>query len=192
MTALNIAPLTARVLLLGGPGSGKGTQGAELTQRLGLRHIATGDLLRAEVRRGTALGRRAAAFLDRGALVPDELVVELITPEVTAADGYILDGFPRNVAQARIAGNAWEPLGLGVQAVVHLDVPAPELQRRLLARAAIEGRSDDTPEVIAHRLRLYEQATRPLVDFYAARGLLVSIAGAGEPAAVTAAILEAL
>ena len=140
-----------RLLLLGGPGSGKGTQGARLAGRLEVEHVAAGDALRAEVKRGTEIGARAAAYIEAGELVPDEVVVDLMTPIVAAAaqaGGYILDGFPRNLAQAHVADDAWERRGIGLEAVVYLEVPEPELRRRLLARAEIEGRSDDTPEVI--------------------------------------------
>ena len=141
-----------RLLLLGGPGGGKGTQAARLVQRLGIEHVAAGDALRAEVQRGTEIGRRAASYLDRGELVPDEVVVDLITPvavEAAGHGGYVLDGFPRSLAQAHVADDAWERLGIGLEAVVYLEVPERELRRRLLARAETEDRSDDTPDVIA-------------------------------------------
>ena len=143
-----------RLLLLAGPGGGKGTQGARLAERLEAEHVAAGDALRAEVARGSDIGARVAGYLDAGELVPDQVVVDLMTPIVAAAaeaGGYILDGFPRNLAQAHVADDAWEQRGIGLEAVVYLEVPEAELRRRLLARAEIEGRSDDTPEVIDHR-----------------------------------------
>jgi adenylate kinase len=184
-----------RLLLLAGPGGGKGTQGARLAERLDLEHIASGDSLRAEMQRGTEVGRRAASYVDRGELVPDEVVVDLITPVVATAagrGGYVLDGFPRNLAQARVADEAWERRGIGLQAVVYLEVPEDELRRRLLARAQIEDRSDDTPAVIANRLALFAQTTFPLVEHYRERGLLIAIAADRAPDAVTADVLTRL
>jgi adenylate kinase len=184
-----------RLLLLGGPGSGKGTQGARLAERLGVEHIAAGDALRAEVERGSALGRRAAEQVRSGELVPDALVVELITPLVVAAagaGGYVLDGFPRNLAQAAVADEAWERAGVGLEAVVYLDVPEDELRRRLIARADIEGRADDTPAVIDHRMEVFGHETLPLVEHYRDRGLLVSAAGDRDPDAVTDDLLARL
>ena len=137
-----------RLLLLAGPGGGKGTQGARLAERLEVEHVAAGDALRAEVARGTEIGTRVAGYVDAGELVPDDVVVDLMTPIAAAAaqaGGYILDGFPRNLAQAHVADDAWERRGIGLEAVVYLEVPEPELRRRLLARAQIEERSDDTP-----------------------------------------------
>ena len=184
-----------KLLLLAGPGGGKGTQGARLAERLDIAHVAAGDALRDEVARGTEIGERAAAFLDRGELVPDEVVVDLMTPIAAAAaqaGGYILDGFPRNLAQAHVADDAWERRGIGLQAVVYLEVPEPELRRRLLARAEIEARSDDTPEVIDSRLALFTQTTFPLVEHYRDRGLLVAIAADQPPDAVTDEVMSRL
>jgi adenylate kinase len=184
-----------RLLLLGGPGGGKGTQGARLAERLGVEHVAAGDALRAEVARGSEIGTRVAGYLDVGELVPDDVVVDLMTPIVAAAaraGGYILDGFPRNLAQARVADDAWEHRGIGLDAVVYLEVPEPELRRRLLERAHTEGRSDDTPEVIANRLALFAETTFPLVEHYRDRGLLVAIAADRAPDAVTDDVLSRL
>ena len=184
-----------RLLLLAGPGGGKGTQGARLAEQLDIAHVAAGDALRDEVARGTEIGGRAAAFLDRGELVPDEVVVDLLTPIAAGAaqaGGYILDGFPRNLAQAHVADDAWERRGIGLEAVVYLEVPEPELRRRLLARAEIEARSDDTPEVIDNRLALFAQTTFPLVEHYRDRGLLVAIAADQPPDAVTDEVMSRL
>jgi adenylate kinase len=151
--------------------------------------------LRAEVARATEIGTRVAGYVDRGELVPDEVVVDLMTPVATAAartGGYILDGFPRNLAQAHVADDAWERLGIGLEAVVYLEVPEPELRRRLLARAEIEARSDDTPEVIDNRLALFAQTTFPLVEHYRDRGLLIAIAADQTPDAVTGEVLSRL
>ena len=184
-----------RLLLLGGPGSGKGTQGARLAGRLEVEHVAAGDALRAEVKRGTEIGTRAAAYIEAGELVPDEVVVDLMTPIVAAAaqaGGYILDGFPRNLAQAHVADDAWEQRGIGPEAVVYLEVPEAELRRRLLARAQTEGRTDDTPEVIDNRLALFAETTFPLAEHYRDRGLLVKIAAGQAPDAVTDDVLSRL
>src|SRR3954451_19751861 len=156
-----------RIVLLGPPGGGKGTQSARLAERLSVEHISTGDLLRDEVARDTPLGHEVAAFMERGDLVPDELIVDALMPHLQSA-GFILDGFPRTVAQARTL----EDRGVPLDAVVNLSVRAPELKRRLLARAAAEGRSDDTPEVIENRLRVYEEQTAPVIGFYRDRGVL--------------------
>jgi adenylate kinase len=184
-----------RLLLLGGPGGGKGTQGARLAARLEVEHVAAGDALRAEVERGTEIGTRVAGYVDAGELVPDDVVVDLMTPVVAAAaqdGGYILDGFPRNLAQAHVADEAWERRGIGLEAVVYLEVPEPELRRRLLARAETEGRSDDTPEVIGKRLALFAETTFPLVEHYRDRGLLVAIAADQAPDAVTDDVMSRL
>jgi adenylate kinase len=184
-----------RLLLLAGPGGGKGTQGARLAERLQVEHVAAGDALRAEVARRSEIGTRVAGYLDVGELVPDDVVVDLMTPIAAAAaqaGGYILDGFPRNLAQARVADEAWERRGVGLEAVVYLEVPEAELRRRLLARAEIEGRSDDTPQVIDHRFEVFAQTTFPLVEHYRDRGLLVAIAADQPPDAVTDDVLSRL
>jgi adenylate kinase len=180
-----------RVMMLGAPGSGKGTQGKRLAERLGVPHIASGDLLRAEVRGETELGRQVADCLDSGRLVSDELVYDLVLPVVLAAaeaGGYVLDGFPRSVAQAvKLAEHATGP-----ERVIFLSVPEPLLVRRLLERAAESGRSDDTRTVITDRLRVFESETRPLIDHYRADGVLQEVAADLPVDEVTKAILAAL
>lgn len=164
-----------RVVLLGAPGSGKGTQGERLATRLGVPHIASGDLLRAQVQAQTELGRQVAGCLDSGRLVPDELVFNLVLPVVLAAaetGGYVLDGFPRSVAQAVKV----EEQAAGPERVILLSVPEQLLVQRLLERAAESGRSDDTLAVITDRLRVFESETRPLVEYYRARGSLRDVA----------------
>jgi adenylate kinase len=182
-----------RLLLLAPPGGGKGTQGVRLRARLGVDHISAGDLLRGEMESGSDAGRRAAASVERGELVPDELILELLEPALLAAarrGGFILDGFPRTVSQAEALEALGERAGIPLQAVVSLAVPEAELQRRLQARAKIEGRSDDAPDVIARRLELFATDTRPLLDFYADRGLLVRIDGDQDPDGITVEILD--
>jgi adenylate kinase len=183
------------VLLIGPPGSGKGTQGERLAQRLGLEHIAAGDLLRAEVDNGTPLGRQVADFMERGDLVPDVVILSLLMPRVLAAaeaNGYLLDGFPRSVEQAVEARSLAERAGASPDAVIYLDAPRDELVRRILARAAIEGRADDNPETVANRLQVFDEATRPLVEYYRTRGLLHVIDANQPEDDVTQAIMTAL
>jgi adenylate kinase len=183
------------VVLLGPPGSGKGTQGQRLADRLGLTHIATGDLLRGETAAGTPLGRRVQGYLDRGELVPDEVIIDLVLPMITEAvkgNGYVLDGFPRSVSQAQSGREMAEKIGATPNLVVYLDVPTEALVERLLARAQIEGRSDDTHDVIANRLQVFDDETRPLIDYYRGRGLLHIVDADRPEDDVTAEILSAL
>ena len=183
------------LLLVGPPGSGKGTQGERLAKRLGIEHIAAGDLLREEVRADTPLGSKVRGYLEHGELVPDELVIDLLMPRVLAAarnGGYLLDGFPRSVGQAREARRLADEEGFSADAVIYLDAPRDELVNRILARAKVEGRSDDTPEVIRHRLGVFDEATAPLIDYYRGRGLLRVVDASRTADEVTAAILAEL
>jgi adenylate kinase len=183
------------VLLIGPPGSGKGTQGERLAARLGLEHLAAGDLLRAEVDNGTPLGNRVAAMMQKGELVPDTVIISLLMPRVLAASdgkGYLLDGFPRSVHQAVEARKLAELADAGPDAVIYLDAPRDELVRRIVARAEIEGRADDNLETVTHRLRVFDEATRPLVDYYRDRGLLHVINADQHEDEVTQDILKAL
>jgi adenylate kinase len=184
-----------KLLLLGGPGSGKGTQGERLADRLGIEHVSSGEALRAEVARGSEVGRRVAGYLDRGELVPDDVVVEVVKPVVSRAaraHGYLLDGFPRNLAQAKALDTALAREGIAPDAAIYLDVPEDELRRRLLARARTEHRSDDTPEIIDHRLEVFREATQPIVDHYRGRGQLIAVAGDRPPDDVTGDLMTAL
>jgi adenylate kinase len=183
------------VLLIGPPGAGKGTQGQRLAQRLGLQHLAAGDLLRAEVEAGSPIGQRVGDLMSRGELVPDDIILELLMPRVLAAaadGGYLLDGFPRSVDQADQARKLAETSGAAPDAVIYLDAPREELVRRILARAEVEGRSDDNPDTVRTRLQIFDEATSPLVDHYRERGLLRVVDAAQDEDAVTAAILSAL
>ncbi|HEY2950287.1 MAG TPA: adenylate kinase [Micromonosporaceae bacterium] len=168
-----------RVLMIAPPGAGKGTQGAIIAKHFGIPRIATGDLLRDEVARQTALGAKIGPYLDRGELVPDEIVLDIVRRALEAAKaaggGYVLDGVPRNMDQARALYRMAVDLGMTANVALHLKVDDVELVRRLLARAAVEGRSDDTQEVIHRRLQLYHQVTHPIVEWYAERGILVSV-----------------
>jgi adenylate kinase len=163
------------LLLIGPPGSGKGTQGQMLSDRFGLVHVAAGDLLREEVEKESEIGQAVADYLNRGELVPDEIIIELLMPVIVHAvedKGYVLDGFPRSVGQALVARKLAEEAGATPDAVIYLDAERDELVRRILERATIEGRSDDTEEVIKNRLAVFDEATLPLVDYYRGRGLL--------------------
>ncbi len=166
-----------RVLMVAPPGAGKGTQGTVIATHFGIPHIATGDLLRDHVARRTPLGRAVQAHLDKGELVPDEIVLDMVREALTAAagGGYVLDGVPRTMAQARATYQIGLELGMTADVALHLKADDRELERRLLARAALEGRSDDTEEAIHHRLRLYHELTHPIVDWYGERGILVTV-----------------
>jgi adenylate kinase len=179
-----------RLVLLGAPGSGKGTQGRVLAERFGVPLLSTGEMLRAQVEAGTELGGKVKPYLDRGALVPDELVLTVVADalaEAGAAGGFVLDGFPRTVAQARrLDRPETRP-----DAVVHLALDDDVALRRLAARD--EGRSDDASRaVIAHRLQVFHDQTAPLLDFYGRQGRLVTVDAAAPPEAVTGAIVGAL
>ncbi len=177
-----------RLLLVGAPGSGKGTQGKALAALYGIEHLSSGEVLRVEVRAGTPLGREVAAFQRRGDLVPDQIVFDLLIPAVAAATargGYILDGFPRTVPQAQQAADVGRRLDLSLDAAIYLNVPEQVLLQRLLARA----RPDDSPEVIKHRLEVFAETTRPLIAYYRQqRGILVEVDGDQPPEAITAEI----
>ncbi len=170
-----------RLLMVAPPGAGKGTQAGRLAAHYGIAHISSGDLFRREVAAGTPIGRKAAAYLGRGDLVPDQLVLEMLAGpvlEAAAGGGYVLDGFPRTLAQAEEAYRvAQQVSGVELQAVVHLQVGREELRRRLLSRAGREGRGDDTEAVIEHRLDVYDSETAPMLGFYAGRGLVVDVDG---------------
>jgi adenylate kinase len=173
-----------RLLLIGAPGAGKGTQAGLLAERFGITHISSGDLLRQHVKDRTSIGQTIKSYLDRGDLVPDSVVMDMLRKPVVAAaeaGGYVLDGFPRTVDQAKASFPTAQALGAEVQAAVHLDVPREELVRRLLAR----GRgSDDTEAVIDRRLQVYEDMTVPLLEYYAGREWMFIVDGAQPPDAV--------
>jgi adenylate kinase len=167
-----------RMLLIGAPGAGKGTQAELIAERFGITHISSGDLLRKHVNEGTAIGRAAKEYLTRGDLVPDAVVMDMLRKPVVAASdsgGYVLDGFPRTVDQAKAAYETASSLGVAVEVAIFLEVQPAELTRRLLAR----GRGqDDRPEVIEHRLTVFEAKTRPMLDYYARREELITVNGA--------------
>ena len=169
-----------RVLLIGAPGAGKGTQAARIARHFGLTHISSGDLLRHHVQEETTIGRQVAEYIDRGDLVPDAIIMDMLYKPVMAASatgGYILDGFPRTVQQAEAAYAVAGELGVQVQLAVHIEVPEDELLRRLKARRRGE---DDSESVIKHRLSVYEEKTSPLLAYYTEREKLVAVNG-GRP-----------
>ncbi len=183
-----------KVLMIAPPGAGKGTQGVVIAAHFGIPHIATGDLLRDHVSRQTELGREVQHFLDRGELVPDEVVLEMVRAALisTGGRGYVLDGIPRTMQQARALYEIAKELGMTADVALHLQVPDDELVRRLLARAATQGRSDDTEEVILRRLQLYRDVTHPILEWYGERGILVSVDAQRPPDAVGRHILTTL
>ena len=202
------------LILFGPPGAGKGTQAARLQEDFRLPYVATGDILRAAVKEGTELGQQAKGFMDRGALVPDDLLIDLVVDRISvddARDGFILDGFPRTRAQADALGEAFETLGRRITAVLLFDVPDDELIRRISGRRVsvktgrvyhiesdppkhegrcdVDGsrlvqRDDDKPEVVKRRLEEYHEKTEPLVAYYDERGLLRRIDGTRSPTEV--------
>jgi adenylate kinase len=185
-----------RVLLVAPPGAGKGTQGALIATHFGIPHIATGDLLRDHVARRTELGQEVQERLSKGELVPDEVVLDMVRDAFLDAknngSGYVLDGMPRNMAQARALYEIGLSLEMTANVALHLKAGDEELTRRLLARAALEGRADDTEDVIRHRLALYHEVTHPIVDWYASRGILVSVDAVRPVDRVARQILTAL
>jgi len=184
-----------KLLLLAPPGAGKGTQGERLAGLLGVQHISAGEQLRAEARADTVVGRDIAAHQQRGDLVPDAIVVDVLTPVVVAAvarGGYILDGFPRTLPQATAAAELGVRLGVTLDAAVHLYAPEAVLVRRVLDRAGQGGRSDDTAAVIRHRLDVFATTTSPLIDYYRGRGILLAVDAEQPPDAVTTEILSRL
>jgi adenylate kinase len=183
-------------LMFGPPGSGKGTQASRVAVRLGVPHVAAGDMLRDEVARDTALGREAKPIMDSGGLVPDDLVVRMIEGRLgqpDATSGVLLDGFPRTVPQAVTLDAMLGRRDTTVDDVVSLEVPDDELKARILKRATTEGRSDDTAEGLAQRLMVYRQDTAPVLDHYREAGTRIeAINGVGDIDAITERIIESL
>jgi adenylate kinase len=184
-----------RIVLLGAPGSGKGTQAALLEERLGVPHISTGVLFRTAVSQQTPLGRKVKSFMDRGELVPDDLTLGLLEERMTHADaerGFILDGYPRNLVQAEALDSLLERLGSPVDEVIQIDVDTEQVVARISKRAAEEGRSDDSDQVVRNRMRVYQEQTAPVADYYADKGLLTRVLGTGTIEEVTQLIFGVL
>jgi adenylate kinase len=170
------------ILILGAPGSGKGTQGKILAERLGLPKITTGDLIRTAMKEGTPLGVEAKKYYDEGKLVPDSVVLGMIKDELDrpeAKNGAIFDGFPRTAAQAELVDKTLAQRGQRLNHILLMDVTEDELVRRMRARSQVEGRPDDTPEAIATRLQVYQRDTAPLIAHYAQRGIVHRVPGTG-------------
>ncbi|WP_225753005.1 adenylate kinase [Actinotalea sp. Marseille-Q4924] len=184
-----------RVVLLGPPGAGKGTQAARLADALGVPAISTGDIFRANIAGGTELGRTAQSYTSRGALVPDEVTNAMVAArldEPDVAGGFLLDGYPRNLAQVAELDAILQRRGLALDGAMELVADAEVVVQRLLHRATVEGREDDTEPVIRHRLEVYREQTEPIAALYAERGLLVRVDGLGEVDEVTQRLLSAL
>jgi adenylate kinase len=184
------------MLLIAPPGAGKGTQAERISSHFGIAHISTGDLFRQHIAEGTPIGLAVKEYLDRGDLVPDDIVITMVREAMEGAmagtGGYLLDGFPRNLSQARLGYHLASELGAAVHAVLHLDVSEEELLRRLLERGASSGRSDDNEATIRHRLEVYRTQTAPLLDYYRGRGVLVVVNGEQPVDDVTAESIAAL
>lgn len=212
-----------RIVLVGPPGAGKGTQAALLAENLGIPHISTGDLFRANISQGTALGLEAQRYMREGNLVPDEITVGMATDRMAhadAADGFLLDGFPRNIAQARALDKQLEEAELALDAVLDLEVPEEEVVRRIAgrrmcsadsshiyhveySRPKVDGicdicggelyqREDDSEETVRKRLEVYHQETEPIIDYYREQNLVVTISALGAVPEITRRALDAL
>ena len=184
-----------RLVLLGAPGSGKGTQAARLKTALGVPHISTGDMLRAAVAAGTAMGLKAKAVMEAGQLVSDDILLGMLEDRLAQDDartGFILDGYPRNLAQADALDHLLAKIGQPLDAVIRLEVPNQTIIGRCEIRFKAEGRADDNPDTVRRRLAIYAEQTAPVADFYGRRGKLQVVDGVGELDEVTARIRQAL
>lgn len=184
-----------KLIFMGPPGAGKGTQAKIICENYKIPQISTGEILRAAIQSGKELGLKAKKYMDAGDLVPDEVVIGIIRERIGESDcknGFLLDGFPRTIEQAEALDQMLEELNLKLDAVLNLSVPDNELLRRLLERAKIEGRSDDNEETIKNRLTNYNQKTLPLIEYYRKKGLLREINGLGSVEQITALIKEVL
>ncbi len=184
-----------RLVLLGAPGSGKGTQAEILKAELGVPHVSTGDLLRAAVKAASPLGLKAKAVMEAGQLVSDDIVLAMLEERLAQPDavgGFILDGYPRNVAQCEALQALLARIGQPLEVAIKLDVPSELIVARIAGRAAAQGRKDDTPDVVRDRLRVYTEQTEPVAGYFAKEGKLKLVDGVGELAEVSRRILAAL
>lgn len=187
--------MTNRLLIMGPPGAGKGTQAKVLAERLGIPTISTGDIFRGNVGQGTPLGQQAKAFMDRGEYVPDELTNAMVRERLGQDDvreGFLLDGYPRTLAQVDYLDEVLAERGASLDRVIELTVDTDEVVDRLLKRAALEGRADDTEDVVRRRLEVYAEQTAPLTRVYRDHGLLVQVDGMGSVDEVAKRALEAI
>lgn len=174
--------MTARLLIIGPPGAGKGTQASRIAESFDIPAISTGDIFRANIQQETELGVKVKAIIERGELVPDELTNAIVAARLAeddVRDGFLLDGYPRTVDQVHALDRMLTPLNAALDAVVLLDVDTDQVVDRLLKRASIEGRTDDTEEVIRHRQNVYAKETQPLIELFRERGILVTVDGLG-------------
>ena len=184
------------LVIFGAPGSGKGTQSEKLIDRYGLTHISTGDVLRKEIAAGSELGKIADSYISKGQLIPDDLMVDILASEFDRlrpeSKGFIFDGFPRTSPQAEALKKMLEDRGEEVHSVIGLEVADEELMERLIKRGAESGRSDDNPETIGNRLKVYHSTTSPLRDYYTAEGTYRAIQGSGRVDEIFSRITEAI
>jgi adenylate kinase len=184
-----------KLLLIGPPGAGKGTQASKLSEVFGIPAISTGDIFRANVKNETPLGLEAKSYMDRGAYVPDDLTNKLVRDRLQnpdCANGFLLDGYPRTADQVNELDDILRETDSSLDAVIQLTADTDEVVKRLAKRAIEQGRSDDTEDVIRNRMAVYEDQTAPLISMYAARGSLIMVDGLGKIEAVTSRIVEAL
>ena len=183
------------IIMLGAPGAGKGTQSALIAEEYNIPHISTGDILRKNIKEGTELGKLAKSYIDAGALVPDEVVIGIVADRLKEADaqnGYVLDGFPRTIAQAEALKKMLAERNQTVSVMLDLEVPEDELMHRLILRGQQSGRADDNEETIRKRLTVYHSQTAPLIDWYKQEGKYCHINGLGELERITGDICEAI
>ena len=214
--------INMKIIMLGAPGAGKGTQAKKIAEKYGIPHISTGDIFRANIKEGTELGKKAKTFMDKGELVPDELVVDLVVDRFKnpdCANGYVLDGFPRTIPQAEALDAALKAIGETVDYAINVEVPDENIINRMSGRRACVGcgatyhikynptkvadvcdacgeklilRDDDKPETVKNRLSVYHDQTQPLIDFYTKKGVLAEVDGTQDMNDVFAAIVKIL
>lgn len=187
--------MNARLIMVGPPGAGKGTQAKVIAEKMGIPTISTGSIFRTHISQQTELGKLAASYIDNGDLVPDEVTDALVASRLSepdVANGFILDGYPRNLHQVDALDETLAKLGVKLDGVVELNIPDEDIVGRLLHRAEIENRVDDTEDVIRHRIAVYHSETAPLIDVYARRGTLIKVDGTGTIEEVLEKLLQSL